>query len=213
MDDFIGRPNPDQPTWDVLIGGAIQKGVDRQTVAAWLRQRRIDPDDLARRPGEQWQRIGQFPEFSPAMLHPIAPKDRARHNDYAWWKPVAVAVPVSVACGLVASLFDPMLISFAQYASLAMVVVPLYLVFGVGTALVFNYLHLSRLKRGERRGFWRYPNILPAALVVFVLMIVSGCPPFIYIIFASYPLSAIILVGAIVIPFKLIFETGVRFDP
>jgi hypothetical protein len=207
------RGGAEAALWDVLVDGKIHSGLDTAAVQALIRSNRLAADSLIRAAGGAWRKVLDFPELVPVVATHVEETRRAQHQEYAYWKGLVVATPLSAAAGAWATIYDPFLENWSQYAEALAVVLIKYLVLFVGATAFINWYHHHLLRQGNRWGFWRYSRAGVVGVVLGVLMFVLGCPPYLpFLPILSEILCAELLIIAIVMVFRLAFEKKFKVE-
>jgi hypothetical protein len=201
--------------WDVLVEGRIQSALETADVHALIGSRRLVADSMVRPAGSaEWRRLDQFPDLAVVFGTHQEEARKARYQEYAYWKCVVVAAPIAVACAMWANIFNPFLENWAQYFSLLPSVLIRYLVLVVGAAVFMNWYHHRLVQRGFHWGFWRYSRAGVVGAVVGALMFISGTPPFLPLLpILGEMICAELMILAMVMFFRLLFEKGFKADP
>jgi len=199
--------------WDVLVDGKIHQGLDTAAVMGMIRSNRLAADSMIRAAGGAWRKVLDFPELVPVVATHVAETRRAQHQEYAYWKGLVVATPLAAAAAAWANIYDPLLENWSQYAEALVPVLIKYLVLFVGATVFINWYHHYLLRQDNRWGFWRYSRAGAIGVVLGILMILIGCPPYLpFLPILSEILSAELLIIAIVMVFRLVFEKKFKVE-
>jgi len=203
-----------ESTWDVLVRGKIQSNLDTQTLRQMVTSRSMETDDMVRKDGGEWRRISEYPELTYMLRDRVTETRKQLSSEYPYWKPIAVAVPISFICALPAPLYVPLLETGAQYWALYVEALIYYLIFCIGMACFMNYNHHRLIQKGNKWGYWRYSKGSFVGLVTGFIMVFTFCPPMfpLFLPIVNQIITAQLQILFIVFFFKIIFEDKVQFE-
>ena len=199
--------------WDVLVDGKIHNGLDTAAVQDLIRSNRLAADSMIRAAGGAWRKVLDFPELVPVVAPHVAETRRAQHQEYAYWKGLVVATPLAATAAAWANIYNPFIENWGQFAEALVPVLVEYLVLFVGATVFINWYHHHLLRQGNHWGFWRYSRAGAIGVVLGILMFLIGCPPYLpFLPILSEILSAELLIIAIVMVFRLVFEKKFKVE-